>query len=45
MATLDKLVQSTGGSIRRPRSPLEAFSPMPEMPETAEAQALMERLA
>ena len=46
--SLAKLYQSTGrpAEARAILSPaLEGFSPTPEMPEIAEAQALMERLA
>jgi hypothetical protein len=46
--SLAKLYQSTGhpGDAHAVLAPaLEGFAPTPEMPEIAEAQALMERLA
>jgi hypothetical protein len=45
--SLAKLYQSTGRPLEADAvlaSALEGFSPTPEMPEMAEAQALLERL-
>jgi hypothetical protein len=44
-AALAKLCQSTGRPPTVVAAALEGFSPTAEMPEIAEAQALLERLA